>query len=238
MVTLATLRIKLYTDSASPDDFRRFAPLPHIAGFTTNPSLMRKAGVSDYLAYMDEVLPLCQGKPVSFEVIADDLPEMRRQAMLLGRKGDNVFVKIPIMNTRGEDTCGLVRELCSEGVKVNVTALLALAQVERVAAAFPADAIAIVSVFGGRIADTGVDPMPIMRASKELIAGMPGVELLWASQREMLNVVQAEECGCDIITVQPATLDKLAMLGTDLVDLSRQTVVMFARDAAASGLSL
>lgn len=237
MVTLETLRIELYVDSAALEDFRRFAPLPYIGGFTTNPSLMRKAGVTDYLAYVKEALALAQGKPVSFEVIADDFHEMRRQALLLASKGDNVFVKIPIMNTRREETCGLIRELCAEGVKVNVTALFLPDQVSRVAEVLRPGLPSLVSVFAGRIADTGVDPVPLMKECRRILK-VPGSKLLWASQREILNIIQAQEVGCEVITVQPSTLDKLKGLGTDLLEASHQTVVIFARDAAASGFNI
>lgn len=238
MKTLQDLKIKIFTDGAELADFRKFAQVPYIAGYTTNPTLMKKAGVKDYEKFVAEVMPLVGSKPVSFEVIADEFDEMKRQALKLTAIAANVYVKIPITNTKGQPSAPLVADLSHRGVKLNVTAILTLEDVERIAKALCGGAPAIVSVFAGRIADTGRDPMPIMRQAKAILKGMPGVELLWASPRELLNIFHAEEAGCEIITVQPNILDKVNLIGFDLASYSLDTVKMFYNDAAASGLSL
>jgi transaldolase len=212
---------------------------PYIRGLTTNPTLMRKAGIKDYEAFARDILGTVTAKPLSLEVFSDEFPEMRRQALRLASWGANVYVKIPITNSRGESALPLIRELGAEGVKLNVTALLTLPQVAGVAAALPVGLPAVVSVFAGRIADTGVDPMPLMRAAGALLADRPKAELLWASTREVLNILQAQACGCAIITVPHDILAKAAaLLGQDLSALSLDTVRMFAKDAAACGFQL
>ena len=212
---------------------------PLIKGMTTNPTLMRKAGMHDYEAFARDILQSITEKPISFEVFSDEFPEMRRQALKINGWAKNVYVKIPITNTRGESSLPLVRELAREGVKLNVTAILTLEQVAGVAQALNPKVPAVVSVFAGRIADTGVDPMPHMRESKKLLAGLPQAELLWASVREVLNIFQADDCGCEIVTVPHDILAKaMKMVGMDLKELSLDTVKMFAVDAKAAGFSL
>ncbi len=239
MTPLSRLRIRIYADGADRAGILRLHALPFIHGITTNPTLMRKAGVADYEAFARDVLQVVTDKPVSLEVLADDFPEMRRQALKISAWGKNVYTKIPVTNSRGETSVPLIRELTAAGVKVNVTAILALAQVRAVAQALESDVPAVVSVFAGRIADTGVDPMPIMRDARAALADRPRAELLWASVREVLNILQADATGCDIVTVTHDILAKAqAMLGQDLADLSLDTVRMFARDAREAGFQL
>jgi transaldolase len=230
--------IKLFGDGATLADFARLHQEGLITGFTTNPSLMRRAGVTDYEAFARELLAVIPDMPISFEVIADDFDEMRRQALMLSSWGENVYVKIPITNTKRESSLPLVQELSAKGVKVNVTAILTLEQVAGTIEALHPDTPAVVSIFAGRIADTGVDPMPIMRAAVAMAAMRPKAEVLWASVREVLNVYQAQECGCHIITATPDVLKKLDMAGKDLADLSAETVAMFDQDARAAGYQL
>jgi transaldolase len=206
---------------------------------TTNPTLMRKAGLTDYESFARDVLETIRDKPISFEVFADEFPEMRRQALKIRSWQDNVYVKIPITNTRGDSALPLVRELTREGVKINVTAMLTLAQVRGVSEALNPSTPAIVSLFAGRIADTGVDPVPLMRAAAALLDELPQAELLWASVREVLNIFQADSCGCDIVTVTHDILEKaLKTAGRGLAEMSLDTVKMFAGDAKAAGFSL
>lgn len=230
--------IKLFGDGASLSDFSRLYDEGRVVGFTTNPTLMFKAGITDYARFAGELVTLIPDLPLSFEVFSDDLPEMERQARLIASWGRNVYVKIPITNTRGESTLPLVARLSRDGIKLNVTAILTLEQVAGTVEALDADTPAIVSVFAGRIADTGVDPMPVMRAAVALCARKPKAEVLWASPREVLNIYQAEECGCHIITATPDILRKLDMSGKDLDELSLETVAMFRTDAVAAGFSL
>jgi transaldolase len=242
-------RIKIFADGASLPALRELASNPIISGFTTNPTLMRQAGVKDYRAFAREALLLVGDKPISFEVFADDFAGMERQAKEIAGFGKNVYVKIPITNTRRESALHLVRALSQSGVKVNVTALCTLDQVEKCALALRGGAPAVVSVFAGRIADTGRDPMPMMSAAVALCAAASAaatqapqaastIELLWASPRELLNLVQAEQVGCQIITVTPDLLKKLALIDKDLDDYSLETVQMFHRDASAAGYEL
>jgi transaldolase len=239
MTSLQALTIQLYADGADRAGILELYAKPYIRGLTTNPTLMRKAGIKDYEAFARDILGTVTAKPLSLEVFSDEFPEMRRQALRLASWGSNVYVKIPITNSRGESALPLIRELGAEGVKLNVTALLTLPQVAGVAAALPAGLPAVVSVFAGRIADTGVDPMPLMRAAGALLADRPKAELLWASTREVLNILQAQACGCAIITVPHDILAKAAtLLGQDLGALSLDTVRMFAKDAAACGFQL
>ena len=239
MPSLNNLRVKIYADGADLSGMVELNSRAYIQGLTTNPTLMHKAGITDYEAFAREVLSTVTTKPLSLEVFSDDFPEMKRQALRIAGWGPNVYVKIPITNTRGHSSLPLVSELASAGVKVNVTAILTLDQVRETVAALSEAVPAVVSVFAGRIADTGVDPMPVMRAAKELLRERPQAELLWASVREVLNIIQAEECGCDIVTVQHDLLAKAAkLLGYDLAALSLETVKMFAADAAAAGFRL
>jgi len=232
-------RIKIFADGASLPSMLESSRDPRIAGFTTNPTLMRKAGVSDYRAFAKEVLAAIKDKPISFEVFADDVPEMRRQAKEIATWGANVYVKIPVTNTKRESTESLVRELSGAGVKLNVTAICTLDQVRDVARALAGGAPSVVSVFAGRIADTGRDPIPLMKEALQICrASAPTAELLWASPRELLNIVQAAEIGCDIITVTPDLLKKLELVGKDLADFSLETVQMFYKDAQAAGFVL
>ena len=231
--------IKIFADGASLPSMLESARNPRIAGFTTNPTLMRKAGVTDYRAFARQVLAEIRDRPISFEVFADDTANMRRQALEIATWGDNVNVKIPVTNTRGEPSTGLIRELAAAGVKLNVTAICTLAQVRDVAQALKGGPTSIVSVFAGRIADTGRDPIPLMREALAICRQADArVQLLWASPRELLNIVQAAEMGCDIITVTPDLLAKLALYGKDLATFSLETVQMFYRDAQAAGYEL
>lgn len=239
MKNLATLRVKVYADGADKQGMLQLNANPLIKGMTTNPTLMRKAGLKDFEAFARDILQGITEKPISFEVFSDEFPEMRRQAMKINGWGKNVYVKIPITNTRAESALPLIRELAAEGVKLNVTAILTLEQVAGVAKALAANVPSVVSVFAGRIADTGVDPMPHMRESKKLLAALPQAELLWASVREVLNIFQADDCGCDIVTVPHDILAKAQKLtGMGLKELSLDTVKMFAADAAAAGFAL
>ncbi|HEX6764230.1 MAG TPA: transaldolase [Polyangiaceae bacterium] len=232
-------RIKIFADGASLPEMLESARDARIRGFTTNPTLMRKAGVSDYKAFALEALKAITDKPISFEVFADDFPEMRRQALDIRTWADNVYVKIPITTTGGQSSVDLVRELGHAGVKVNVTAICTLEQVRETAAALRGAAPSVISVFAGRVADTGRDPIPLMREALALCrAADPGIELLWASPREVLNIAQAAEVGCDIITVTPDLLKKLELFGKDLGEFSLETVRMFHRDATSAGYRL
>ena len=236
-------RIKIFADGASLPMLRELADNPVIAGFTTNPTLMRKAGITDYREFARAALEIVGNRPISFEVFADDFPEMERQARLISGFGPNVYVKLPITNTQRDSALPLVRELSLSGVKINVTALCTLEQVERSAAALSGGAPSVVSVFAGRLADTGRDPMPLMaEAVKICNAASRGsaapIELLWASPRELLNLVQAESVGCSIITVTSDLLLKLSLIGKDLEEFSLETVQMFHRDATAAGYEL
>lgn len=230
--------IKVFADGADLEAIAKLSEQPMIKGFTTNPTLMRKAGVSDYRAFAHAVLGVVPDKPVSFEVFADDFEGMRDQAIEIGRWGPYVNVKIPVMNTKGASSEALIRELSRRGISLNVTAVFTLEQVKAVAAALDPAVPAIVSVFAGRIADTGRDPIPIMRACKAALAGRPKAELLWASPRELLNVFHAQEAGADIITMTPDMLAKLKSVNKDLTEFSRETVEMFYRDAKAAAYTI
>ena len=239
MKSLNDLKIQIYADGADKAGILDLYAKPYIKGLTTNPSLMNKAGIKDYEAFAKDILQTVKAKPISLEVFTDDHAEMKRQALKISSWGSNVYTKIPITNSVGVTCLPLIRELSAAGVKLNVTALLTLAQVRDVAAALNPAVPSVVSVFAGRIADTGVDPMPLMRAAAALLADQPKAELLWASVREVLNILQAEESGCKIVTVPHDILGKAAkMLGTDLTALSLDTVKMFAKDAATAGFKL
>ena len=239
MKTLKDLKVKLFADGADKAGMLQLNVNSLIQGMTTNPTLMRKAGIHDYETFAREILQHITEKPISFEVFSDEFSEMRRQALKIKGWAKNVYVKIPITNTRDESSLPLVRELALEGVKLNVTAILTLEQVAGVAKVLNSKVPAVVSVFAGRIADTGVDPMPQMRECKKLLAGLPQAELLWASVREVLNIFQADDCGCAIVTVPHDILAKtMKTTGMDLKKLSLDTVKMFAVDAKAAGFSL
>jgi transaldolase len=232
-------KLKIFADGAALAPMLELYKNPRISGFTTNPTLMRKAGISDYRAFAKEVLAAIKDKPISFEVFADEWPEMKRQALEIKTWGDNVYVKIPITNTKGESAAPLIKELSSAGVKLNVTAICTLDQVRVTAEALKGGAPSVVSVFAGRIADTGRDPMPLMREALAICkAAGKDIELLWASPRELLNIIQAAEVGCHIITATPDVLAKLPTVGKDLAQFSLETVQMFFRDAQAAGFKL
>lgn len=237
--TLKDLKIKVFADGADKKGMLELNANPLITGMTTNPTLMRKAGLTNFEAFARDILQSITAKPLSLEVFSDEFPEMKRQALKINGWAQNVYVKIPITNTRGESSLPLIKELAADGVKLNVTAILTLDQVRGVAAALNPKAPAVVSVFAGRIADTGVDPVPLMQQGKKILAGLPQAELLWASVREILNIFQADDSGCDIVTVQHDILAKaLKMAGMDLAALSLDTVKMFANDAKAAGFTL
>ena len=238
MIKLADLSVKIFADGADLDDVKAMAAKPWIKGFTTNPTLMRKAGVADYRRFAREVLAAVPDRPVSFEVFADDFGEMERQALEIASWGRNVNVKIPVTNTRREFAGPLIHRLSRAGVQVNVTAVLTLDQVKAIAASLADETPAIASLFAGRIADTGVDPVPVMREALKILQAKPKAELLWASPRELLNIVQAHEIGCPIITVTRDILGKLSLLGKDHEDYSLETVEMFHQDASAAGYTI
>ncbi|SRR5258708_29907299 len=239
MKSLADLKVQIYADGADKAGIVDLYGKPYIKGLTTNPTLMKKAGIPDYEAFAKDILKTVTAKPISLEVFSDEFAEMKRQGLKIASWGSNVYVKIPITNSRGESSIPLIKELAAQKVQLNITALLTLVQVRDVAAVLNPAVPSVVSVFAGRIADTGVDPMPIMRASLALLQDQPKAELLWASVREVLNIVQAEESGCHIVTVPHDILGKAAkMLGSDLTSLSLDTVKMFAKDAADAGFKL
>jgi transaldolase len=235
---LAALKVKLFADGADLAGMKEMAANPLIRGFTTNPTLMRKAGIADYRGFAREVLAAIPDRPVSFEVFADDFGEMETQAIEIASWGRNVNVKIPVTNTRGEFAGALIERLSKRGVQVNVTALLTLEQVERVTERLAPQTPAIVSVFAGRVADTGVDPMPLMKKAVGILKSKPKAELIWASPRELLNVFQADAVGCHIITATNDILKKLSLVGKDLGKYSLETVEMFYKDAKAAGYSI
>lgn len=238
MASLSALRIKLFADGADLGSIAYLSKNPLIKGFTTNPTLMRKANVRDYRAFAMEVLKVVSDRSVSFEVFSDDFEEMERQAYEIASWGDNVYVKIPVTNTQGMFAGSLIRRLSAAGVKVNVTALTTLEQVKRVGEALSGGSSSFVSIFAGRIADTGCDPVPIIARALELLRTVPGAELIWASPREVLNVFQADSIGCHIITLTQDVLAKLPLIGKDLTTFSLETVQMFRQDAVAAGYSI
>lgn len=231
-------KVKIFADGADIKAMREAAANPLIKGFTTNPTLMRGAGVNDYKAFALEVLKFIPDRPVSFEVFADDFPTMQAQGMEIASWGKNVFVKIPVTNTKGDFSGPLISTLARAGVKLNITAIMTTDQVSRVGAALAEDVPAVVSVFAGRIADTGRDPIPLMTESLKILRNRPKAELLWASPREVLNIYQADAMGCHIITVTGDHLKKLALCGKDLDEYSRETVLMFYKDATSSAFSI
>lgn len=238
MIDVSNLTVKIYADGADVRGMLEMYRKPWIQGFTTNPTLMRKAGLTDYRAFAREVLERIPDRPISFEVFSDELPEMERQAREIARWGRNVNVKIPVTNTRREPTSAVVRRLSGDGIHVNVTAVFTLEQVREVAAHLDPDTPAYVSVFAGRVADTGRDPVPHMAAALALLEAAPRAELIWASPRELLNVIQADRIGCHIITVTNDLLAKLGTLGKDLGAFSLETVKMFRDDALRAGFRI
>ena len=238
MTDLGLRTVKIFADGANLQAILELADHPGIAGFTTNPTLMRQSGVSDYEGFARKLLEHITDRPVSFEVFADEHHEMVRQARLIASWGSNVYVKIPVTDTCGKSTAAVVRELAGSGVHLNVTALMTLAQVEAVTATLAGGPRAVISVFAGRVADTGTDPVPLMRAALEVMAPYSELELLWASPREILNVRQADDLGVHIITVTHDLLKKLPLLGRDLDAFSLETVRMFHNDAMTAGYLL
>lgn len=238
MKSLGDLKVKIFADGAEPEAMLELYRNPVIKGFTTNPTLMRKAGIQDYRAFALDILRAIPDRPISFEVFADGFGEMERQAVEIASWGPNVYVKIPITNTRGEGSNDLVRHLARQGVKVNVTALLTLDQVREISECLADGPAAYVSVFAGRVADTGRDPVPMMAAAVELLRPYPNVELIWASPRELLNIFQADEVECHIITVTHDVLKKVSLIGKDLYGYSLETVKMFYEDGQKAGYTL
>lgn len=238
MLDVNSISTRIFADGADVDGIIALAADPRIEGFTTNPTLMRKAGLTCYAEFAERLLERITEHPISFEVFADDPLEIARQAHLIASWGENVYVKIPVTTTSGEPLAALVRELSEDGVKVNVTAVFTTAQVEVITAAVEHGAPSYISVFAGRIADAGVDPVPIMASAAQVIRSAPRAELIWASPREILNVVQAHEVECDIITITYGLLEKLDCLGRSLEQFSLETVRMFHGDALAAGFTL
>jgi transaldolase len=238
MKTLSDLRVAIFADGAEVAGMLEMYAKPYIKGFTTNPTLMRKAGVNDYEKFAREILQAIPDRPISFEVFADDFTEMARQARKIATWGGNVRVKIPITNTRRESAVPLCARLTREGIPLNVTALFTLDQVQAVVDAVQGGAPAYVSVFAGRIADTGIDPVPLMAEAMRRLAAAPNAELIWASPRELLNIFQADAIGCDIITVTNDILQKLSLVGKDFEEYSLDTVKMFYNDGKAAGFVL
>ena len=238
MVTAKDLQVQIFADGADIEGIRNLRSNPLIKGFTTNPTLMKQAGIKDYLNFSKEVIEVIDGLPISLEVFSDDFVEMKTQALKLSALGSNVNVKIPITNTKSEPSSKLVSELAKEGVSLNVTALFTLKQVNDTVAALQGSRKSYISVFAGRIADAGVDPMPIMEGALQLMRSEKQLELIWASPREVLNIVQADQIGCHVITVTHDLLKKLPGLGKDLTQFSLETVAMFANDAKNAGYTL
>jgi transaldolase len=238
MKTISDLKVKIFADGAEKAAMLEMYRLPYIKGFTTNPTLMRKAGISDYEKFARDIVQAIPDRPISLEVFSDEFADMRRQAMMIAGWGKNVYVKIPVTNTRSESAIPLVRDLVKSGVSLNVTALMTLQQVADVAGALAGGPPSCVSVFAGRVADTGRDPVPVMAAAVKLLTPHPKMELIWASPRELLNVFQADACGCHIITATNDILNKLKLVGKDLDEYSLDTVKMFRDDAVKAGFRL
>jgi transaldolase len=234
------LKIKIFADGADLGTIKALYADPTIKGFTTNPTLMRAAGVTDYCAFAADVLAIVRDRPVSFEVFADDFQQMIEQGREIGSWAPNVNVKIPVVNTRNEFTGEVIGALSADGISVNVTAVFTLDQVQATLKALRGDAPAFISIFAGRIADSGIDPIPVMAAAARMIkiAARPATELIWASPREVFNVVQADQAGCDVITATPDVLKKLSLLGKDQAQYSLETSQMFHRDAAKAGYTI
>jgi transaldolase len=236
--TRDNFRIKLFADGANLQGMIDMASMPHIAGLTTNPTLMNKAGVSDYVKFAHQVIKEVPSKPISFEVFSDDLDEMRIQAEKISSWGENVYVKIPISNTLGISTAPLVKHLTDLGIKINVTAIMTAIQVETISEVLNPRVSSYVSIFAGRIADTGRDPIPIIKESLKLLSHNSNSELIWASPRELLNVIQAEQAGCHILTATSDILAKLDLIDYDLDSYSLDTVKMFYNDAQKAGFKI
>jgi transaldolase len=232
------LKVKLFADGADKAAMMDLYRNPLIKGFTTNPTLMRKAGITDYQAFARDILSEIQDRPISLEVFADEFDEMERQARLITTWGPNVYVKIPVTNTKRQPAYDLIAKLSHAGIRLNITAILTLEQVKHVVGALAGGAPSNVSVFAGRIADTGRDPVPLMAQAVEMVSAHPGMELIWASPRELLNIFQADSIGCHIITATPDVLQKLALVGKDLDEYSLDTVKMFYNDATKSGFQV
>ena len=238
MKTVEQLKVKIFADGADKADMLEMYEKPFIKGLTTNPTLMKKAGISDYRAFCKDILTSIKDKPLSFEVFSDDFLEMERQALEIASWGENVYVKIPVTNTKQEPCYALVKKLAEQKVKLNVTALMTLEQVRDVIASLNPDIPSYVSVFAGRVADTGIDPVPMMAKAVGMLKVAPAAELIWASPRELLNIFQADEVGCQVITVTNDILKKLSLVGYDLEQYSLDTVQMFYNDAVAAGYKL
>lgn len=230
--------IDIYSDGAVIEDMLKMKSAGVVTGFTTNPSLMKQAGITNYVAFAKEVLEKVEGMPISFEVFADDFSTMEKEALKLSSLGENVYVKIPITNTKGESSTELIQRLSTQGLKLNITAIMTIEQVQSTVDALAKDTENIVSVFAGRVADTGVDPLPLMEEALEICRQKEGTKLLWASSREVYNIVQAEKLRVDIITVTPALLSKLSMYHMNLDELSLETVKMFSRDIETLGFTI
>lgn len=238
MKEIEDLKVKIFADGADKAGMLEMYAKPYIKGLTTNPTLMKKAGITDYRAFCKDILTAIKDKPLSVEVFADDFAEMERQALEIASWGENVYVKIPVTNTKQETCYALVKKLAAQKVKLNVTAIMTLAQVRDVVAALNLDVPSYVSVFAGRIADTGRDPVPLMAAAVEQLKVAPAAELIWASPRELLNIFQADQIGCQVITVTNDILKKLSLVGYDLDEYSLDTVKMFFNDAKVAGFQL
>ncbi len=238
MKNVDQLRVKIFADGADKAGMLEMYQNPSIKGFTTNPTLMRKAGVTDFEYFARDILKSIPDRPISFEVFSDDFEQMHQQALKIAAWGKNVYVKIPVTNTKGESSLKLIRTLASEKVKLNITAMMTLEQVKQVSDALSEATASIISVFAGRIADTGFDPLPLMQSALKIMAPNPHIELLWASPRELLNIVQADDIGCHIITVSNDILKKLSLLGKNLDQYSLETVQMFHQDADNAGYKL
>ena len=232
------MKIKLFLDGADIQQMINASKNPQISGFTTNPTLMKKSGISDYELFAREAIKSIKNKPISFEVFSDELDEMYKEAKVIKSWGGLTYVKIPAMNTKGEPTYELIKTLSDEGVPLNITAVFTLEQVHNIFNSLHNDVESIISIFAGRIADTGIDPVPIMREAKSIISSNKKCELLWASPREVLNIIQAEECGCDIITATNDLIKKSLLFGKDLEEFSKETVLMFYNDAKTAGYKL
>jgi len=237
-MTRDDFRIKIFADGADINGMKEMYKAGYVSGFTTNPTLMKKAGVLDYESFALEIVKEITNLPLSFEVFSDDFQTMEKEARKIGSWADNVYIKIPVTNTKGQSSTELIKKLSAEGFKLNVTAILTLNQIEDVVKSLTPGAGAYVSIFAGRIADTGVNPMPIMKQAADICRSVVGVESLWASTRELLNIFQAQDCGVDIITVTNDVLKKLSLIGKDLAELSLDTVRMFYDDAKSLGYKI
>ena len=238
MASINDLKVKVFADGADLDSMVEFSKNPLIQGFTTNPSLMHAAGVRDYPAFAREVVQAIPDRHISFEVFADEFSEMEAQARVISTWGEKVYAKIPVTNSKAKSSCDIIRKLSKDAIKLNITAIFTREQVEAVAAVLSPETPAVISVFAGRIADAGIDPMPVMRDCKDILGSLPAAELLWASSREVYNLFQADHTGCDIITVASDVLGKLATIGKDLSQYSLETVQAFCRDAENAGFSI